>query len=153
MKIPLFRHILVPHDFSATADAALRAAADLAAGAGGRLTVLNVVSPTYLISDPLFTASLPPPEAAVPDIQASLARRVERILKTRDVPVKVVVQIGHAAEAIVEMARRASLVLMSTHGRTGMSHLLLGSVAERVVRLSPTPVLTIRPRRREKTTK
>lgn len=148
MKTPLFRHVLVPHDFSDTADQALRTAADLAAEGGGRLTVLNVVAPTYLISDPMFTASLPPPEAAVPDVRASLGQRVERILRNRDVPTKVVVEVGHPAETIVDAAKSASLVVMSTHGRTGVSHLLMGSVAERVVRLSPAPVLTIRPKPR-----
>jgi universal stress protein A len=111
------------------------------------------VSPTYLISDPMFTASLPPPEAAVPDVRASLAQRVERVLGKRDVPTKVQVEVGHPADSIVDAAGGASLVVMSTHGRTGMSHLLMGSVAERVVRLSPTPVLTIRPREKKKAAK
>lgn len=150
MKTTLFRHVLVPHDFSEAADQALQAAADHAAAAGGRLTVLNVVAPTYLISDPMFTASLPPPEAAVPDVRASLEQRVGRVLRKHEVPVKVVVQVGHPAETIVDAARSASLVVMSTHGRTGVSHLLMGSVAERVVRLSPTPVLTLRPKGRAK---
>jgi nucleotide-binding universal stress UspA family protein len=150
MKTTLFRHVLVPHDFSEAADQALQAAADLAAAAGGRLTVLNVVAPTYLISDPMFTASLPPPEAAVPDVRASLEQRVGRVLRKREVPVKVAVQVGHPAETIVDAAASASLVIMATHGRTGVSHLLLGSVAERVVRLSPAPVLTIRPKNRAK---
>jgi universal stress protein A len=148
MKIPLFRHVLVPHDFADTADQALKTAADLAAAAGGRLTVLNVVSPTYLISDPMFTASLPPPEAAVPDVRASLEQRVARVLRGSKVPVKVVVEIGHPAETIADMAKSVSLVVMATHGRTGVTHLLMGSVAERVVRLSPAPVLTIRPKTR-----
>jgi len=145
-KVALFRHVLVPHDFSDAADAALRTAADLAAAADGRLTVLNVVAPTYLISDPMFTASLPPPEAAVPDVRASLEQRVARVLGSREVPSKVVVKVGHPAETVVDLASSASLVVMSTHGRTGVSHLLMGSVAERVVRLSTTPVLTLRPK-------
>lgn len=146
MKTTLFRHVLVPHDFSAAADEALKTAADLAEAGGGRITVLNVVTPTYLISDPMFTASLPPPEAAVPDVRASLEQRVERVLGKRHVPVKAVVQVGHPAETIADLAGKANLVVMSTHGRTGVSHLLLGSVAERVVRLSPAPVLTLRPK-------
>ena len=147
-KVALFRHVLVPHDFSDAADAALRTAADLAASGDGRLTVLNVVAPTYLISDPMFTASLPPPEAAVPDVRASLEQRVARVLGARKVPAKVVVKVGHPAETVVDLASSASLIVMSTHGRTGVSHLLMGSVAERVVRLSTTPVLTIRPKTR-----
>jgi len=150
MKNALFRHVLVPHDFSETADQALKTAAGLASQGGGRLTVLNVVSPTYLISDPMFTASLPPPEAAVPDVRASLGQRVARILRGTEVSTKVVVEIGHAAETIADVAKSASLVVMATHGRTGVSHLLMGSVAERVVRISPAPVLTIRPKARAK---
>ena len=53
---------------------------------------------------------------------------------------------GHPAEAIVRVAqeRKADLIVMGTHGRTGLQHVLLGSVAEKVVRLAPCPVLTVR---------
>jgi len=54
---------------------------------------------------------------------------------------------GHPAEAIVRVARErgVDLIVMSTHGRTGLKHVLMGSVAEKVVRLAPSPVLTIKP--------
>jgi nucleotide-binding universal stress UspA family protein len=55
---------------------------------------------------------------------------------------------GHPAETIVRVAqeRGADLIVMSTHGRTGLQHVLLGSVAEKVVRLAPCPVLTVKHR-------
>jgi nucleotide-binding universal stress UspA family protein len=150
MSLSLFRRILVPHDFSDAADQALRAAAALAEGAGGRLTVIHVISPTYALSDPLFTAALPPPETTVPEVGTALQDRIDKVLRGRDVPVRPVVRVGHPAESIVEAADSASSIVMSTHGRIGISHLLLGSVAERVVRLSAVPVLTIRPRMKGK---
>jgi nucleotide-binding universal stress UspA family protein len=146
MASTFFRRVLVPHDFSTGADQALRAAAGLAEDAGGRLTVLHVLSPTYALSDPLFTAALPPPETTIPEVKAALEGRIAKVLARSDVPVTTVVRVGHPAETIVEAADKASSIVMSTHGRVGVSHLLLGSVAERVVRISPIPVLTIRPR-------
>ena len=56
------------------------------------------------------------------------------------------VAVGHPADTIVRVAqeRGADLIVMGTHGRTGLQHVLLGSVAEKVVRLAPCPVLTVR---------
>ena len=61
--------------------------------------------------------------------------------------ISIVMRHGHAATEIVKAARElnADLIVMSTHGRTGMKHVLLGSVTEKVVRMSPCPVLTVRP--------
>ena len=63
-------------------------------------------------------------------------------------PWEVEVATGHPADAIVRVAqdRKADLIVMGTHGRTGLQHVLLGSVAEKVVRLAPCPVLTVRHR-------
>ncbi|HZO12024.1 MAG TPA: universal stress protein, partial [Polyangiaceae bacterium] len=69
------------------------------------------------------------------------------------IPISAQVQAGYVAQSLLERLKHGNydLVVMGTHGRTGLSHLLLGSVAERVVRLAPCPVLTIRvPMHREK---
>src|SRR5262245_60965743 len=71
--------------------------------------------------------------------------------ETQDVKVEMTrrVVVGPPYREIVEVARaeQADLIVMATHGRTGLSHLFMGSVAERVVRAAPCPVLTIRPTR------
>jgi nucleotide-binding universal stress UspA family protein len=136
-----FRRILVPHDFSESADTALEMAADLAASQGGRLAVLHVLEPFH-----------PPPEVVswlrqANDIGPQL-KRLEGVvaarLGRRKVPVQCRVVVGYPIEAILEAARDVDLIVMSTQGRTGLPHLLMGSVAERVVRHSTKPVLTVR---------
>lgn len=142
-----FRRILVPHDFSPAADHALRQAAALARGAGGRLRVLHVLEPMYLpINVP--PQAMPDPAAFLPQQQAALERHVRKVLGTGAPRCTVEVVIGQPTATILDRARRADSIVMSTHGRTGLTHLLLGSVAERVVRASPIPVLTVRPRSR-----
>ncbi len=137
----LFRRILVPYDFSRHASRALAVAADLAAEHRGRLTVLHVVTPFY------------PPEGAVvwvPDVDlVGAARRdlevaVARTVGRRAVRAECRVVIGVPFQRIIEAARGADAIVMATMGRSGLTHLLIGSVAEKVVRHSPIPVLTVR---------
>ncbi|MBI2893593.1 MAG: universal stress protein [Deltaproteobacteria bacterium] len=73
--------------------------------------------------------------------------QVERAAPRPELDVRTVVRTGVPAEAIPASAteERADLIVMGTHGRTGMQHALLGSIAERVVRRAPCPVLTVRP--------
>lgn len=141
----LFRRVLVPHDFSEPATRALKVAADLIADLPGRMTVLHVVPPVY-------TGPGIPPEAVVwapsPENVRELQTRLEALVmrtlgrRTRGVTCRVVV--GHPVEAILDAARRADVIVMATLGRSGLSHLLIGSVAENVVRHAPVPVLTVR---------
>jgi nucleotide-binding universal stress UspA family protein len=142
-----FRRILVPHDFSPAADQALRQAAALARGAGGRLRILHVIEPMYVpVNVP--PQALPDPALFLPDQQAALERHVRKVLGAGAPRYTVEVTIGQPTATILDRARRADSIVMSTHGRSGLAHLLLGSVAERVVRASPIPVLTVRPRSR-----
>jgi nucleotide-binding universal stress UspA family protein len=138
----LFRHILVPHDFSAQATVALRAAAALAREHRGKLTVLYVLVPFYLPADVPF--GMTPPGDLVPEQRASLERLVAKALGRGGPPVTVRVAIGDAAERILEGARSADSIVMATSGRTGLAHFLIGSVAEKVVRHATIPVLTLR---------
>jgi nucleotide-binding universal stress UspA family protein len=146
MKQP-FRRILVPHDFSVHARAALRTATELAATHGGRLLVLHAITPmTPIVESPTtISAPLLPPAELVADAKRHLEREVQRIVGRR-VPVQTKIEIGDAYHRIMDAARRADVIVMSTAGRTGLAHLLIGSVAEKVVRHSPIPVLTLRPR-------
>jgi universal stress protein A len=138
----LFRHILVPHDFSEQATVALTTAGRLANERGGRLTVLHVLVPFYLPADVPF--GMPAPGDLVPEHQRRLERLVTKALGKRRPPVTVRVEIGEAAQRIIEAARPADSIVMATSGRTGFAHLLIGSVAERVVRHATVPVLTLR---------
>lgn len=149
----LFRKILVPYDFSAPATDALRAAVELAGTAKGRLVVLHAIPPAYpMVGLPPVAPGewLPPPvpdAEAVDEEQRRLERAVERVVGRRRTPrVQSRVVLGDPYQAIVEGARGMTAIVMGTLGRTGIPHLLLGSVAEKVVRHAPVPVLTIRPR-------
>jgi nucleotide-binding universal stress UspA family protein len=161
-----FTHILAPTDFSAPAQHALRFAFEEAMLHQARVTLLHVMThhtgtevfyvagapeaPTGF--DPAFGGGLPSLHASPP--QVVLQDHGEEALQhLRDlVPASfrgswgVDVTTGDPAEAIVRTAQanHADLIVMSTHGRTGLPHVLLGSIAEKVVRLAPCPVLTIR---------
>ena len=138
----LFRHILVPHDFSEQATVALKTAGRLASEHGGRLTVLYVLVPFYMPADVPF--GMPPPGDLVPAYQRRLERVVTKTLGRNRPPVTARVEIGEAAQRIIDAAHRADSIVMATSGRSGFSRLLIGSVAERVVRHATVPVLTLR---------
>lgn len=119
--------ILFPTDFSSASEAAGGIAREMARQAGARLHVLHVVPP---VTDPsLGSESLTQAAKSLGD-----GLRVETALMT-----------GRAGRNIVDYARdkHIDLIVLGTHGRTGISHAILGSVAETVVRLAPCLVLTV----------
>jgi len=122
-----FREVLLPTDFSAAADAAALVAMAIARETGARLHVVHVVPP----------ATDPSPGS---EQLTRLGRQVGKGLQ-----VEIALLSGRAAREITAYARDKGidLIVMSTHGRTGVSRTLLGSVAEAVVRLSPCLVLTV----------
>jgi universal stress protein A len=142
-----FRRILVPHDFSAHATQALRVAAQLAREHGGRLLVLHVITPFHPVTaHPEEHLVWPTAIDLVALERRQLQALVARLVKGRNAPpVRCMVEIGDPYHRIVAAARGADLIVMSTAGRTGLSHLLVGSVAEKVVRHATVPVLTLRP--------
>lgn len=141
--------ILVPTDFSETSDAALLYAEALAEKLGASLHLLHVCADPYAAG-----AFGPEVYGTVPPSLADEARRgVERELAARVTPerrargtVEIAIVEGLAANRIVEYARThdIDLIIMGTHGRGGLAHFLVGSVAEHVVRIAPCPVLTVR---------
>ncbi len=143
----LFRRILVPHDFSAAASRALVIAGDLAATHGGTLTVLHAIAPYYGGVGFVPTAELPwvPTKDMERDLRLQLERLVGKKLGARAKRARTRVVLGDPLQAILDAARRADVIVMATLGRSGLSHLLMGSIAEKIVRHSPVPVLTIRP--------
>ena len=134
------RHLLVPTDFSPPAHQAMTYALELARKVGAKLSLLHVIEvPVYAI------------EVALPrhELEQEARRGLAHMLPeaaAADVDVTRLVALGVPYEQILQMAtaEQVDLIVMATHGRTGLWHLALGSVAERVVRLARCPVLTIR---------
>jgi universal stress protein A len=141
----LFRRVLVPHDFSRPADRAVALAARLAAPRGGKLVVLHAIPPFY--PPPEMTAWLPD-RAWVADSRKRLERAVRRATRGTRTPATCRVVLDDPVRAILGAARSADVIVMATAGRSGLEHLWMGSVAEKVVRHAPVPVLTVRARRR-----
>jgi nucleotide-binding universal stress UspA family protein len=140
------RTILVPIDFSSHADAVLEWAAHLAEEHGSKLVLLHAY---HLPVDfqQLEGAYLPPDFWA--QVKADSSANLERsaaTLRERGLSVETVVREGYPATAIEEEARtrHADLVVIGTRGHSGLKHLLLGSIAERVVQKAPCPVLAVK---------
>ena len=133
--------ILYPTDFSAMSLTALEAATSLARERGATLVIVHVEEPPLDYAGVDFDYR---PEAARDEILGKLKRLVPT-----DVSVLVEHRLiaGVPAPTIVEMAQRENvdLIVMATHGRTGLRRVLMGSVAEEVVRTAKCPVLTVKP--------
>ena len=143
----LFRKILVPYDFSPHAERALYVALELARRERGRVTVLHVIPPlSRVIGVP--PGVFPPAilSVALPDEQRRrLEARVARVRRGRKgPPVTCRVVVAEPIDAIMDAAARSTAIVMGTLGLTGLAHLVIGSVAEKVVRHSSVPVLTLR---------
>jgi len=141
--VALFEKILCPIDFDESSIAALKYSAALAGGCDATIYVLHVVRAPF---EPSEVPVDPPVPEWEQDAQARLQAVTHEHLDGK-VNYKVIAKRGDPAARIIEAERELdpNVVVMATHGRTGLSHLLLGSVAERVVRESPRPVLTVRP--------
>jgi nucleotide-binding universal stress UspA family protein len=135
------RIILYPTDFSERAQAAFQVACALARDHGARLILLHVVSPPVIAYGETITDLV---------IVASNERTQELLnqLKPADptVPCERQFKEGDPAAQILAVAKatQCDLIVMGTHGRTGLGRLLMGSVAEQVVRRAPCPVLTVK---------
>jgi nucleotide-binding universal stress UspA family protein len=137
--------ILVPLDGSTLAEAALRKALDLAGDEGVTISLLRATEAySRLGADPVDAQVMAVREAE--EYLAAVVRRLKRRGRTR---VETHVWYGPAAAAIVEAAatQKADLIVMSTHGRSGLGRLILGSVTESVLRGTTVPILIVRPER------
>ncbi len=136
-----YQHILVPTDFSPVAERALEAAVDLALTFKSRLTLLHVWNlPVMGYAEGLTWPIDEMKTAAERALQETRERVAQRIPQA-----EAVLERGLAWERILDIVakRDVDLVVMGTHGRRGLPRLLLGSVAEKLVRLSPVPVMTV----------
>lgn len=142
-----FAKILVPTDFSQGADAALEAAIDLAIRSQASITLVNVFQPAAYAfpSGAGMYMSLPLDHVLKDQLEALVNLQKSALAKGVKV-VEIAQRTGHPATEIRDLALGGSfdLIAMGTHGRSGLSRMFVGSVAERVVRTAPCPVLTIR---------
>jgi nucleotide-binding universal stress UspA family protein len=139
--------IVCPTDFSAPACTCVRAASELAEHFGAELLLVNVVPALPAVPpDPNYVFKIPEYERYLhADAEKHLQDEREKLV-ARNVKVRTQVGHGSAAEEIVLIAKTegADLIVISTHGSTGLERLVFGSVAEKVVRLAECPVLTVR---------
>jgi nucleotide-binding universal stress UspA family protein len=137
----LIQNILHPTDFSERSEYALQLASALARDYGARLLVLHVAAPTLVVYGVgmIDSQSEKIRDEVRKKFQELQARDAKLRLETR-------LAVGDAAGQIVGIAREAKsdLIVMGTHGWTGLSRLLMGSVAEQVARNAPCPVLTVK---------
>ena len=151
------KQILVPVDFSDVSMQAVDYAVELSKGFAADVAVVFVVEPLYYAAPPTAYGAATQ-VAMLLDDQRKLGReqlaKLAARLEKKGVKVRALLQEGSPYERITGTAKRikADLIVMATHGRTGLSHLLMGSVAEKVVRTAPCPVLTLqsyKPRKRK----
>lgn len=140
------KRILVPVDFSNCSRAALDYAAYLANTFDASIDVLHVHEPSYLVGDVMVTGN--PPKLLSEYIQERAQESLDHMLARLDTPAKVTPRFveGPVDREILRAVEdeEFDLVVMGTHGRTGLSHFLIGSIAEKVLRKSACPVLTVR---------
>jgi len=132
--------ILVPTDFSATSDAAVQYATQMALSFGARLYLLHVPGKT----GEHFEANFP-----IGQFESTVNERLSSLLTKEElarVRPEYVMRIGSPADEIARYADvcDADLIIMGTHGRSGIAHAVMGSVAEHVLRVAPCPVLMVR---------
>ena len=134
------KRILVPTDFSETSDAALKYGIELAQAFGARLFLLHVPGETGVN----FEADFPMVQFEnAPRERLETLINAQEMLKLRP---EYALRLGVPSDQIVRYAgdRDIDLIVMGTHGRSGVPHMVMGSVAEKVVRTAPCPVLTVR---------
>ena len=141
------KNVMVATDFGEVADAALRYGRELAGRFGATLHVVHVVETSYVgVGVETYIPVLPDVDG---ELEEAARRRLHGLIESlgngpRTIPV--VLPSAVPSVAIMDYARDhdIDLIVMGTHGRSGLAHLVMGSVAERVVREGPCPVLTIK---------
>ena len=145
-----FDRILFPTDFSDLSLAALHYAADLVAAFNAELHCLHVVDEAYQYWSSMGPESIPvgpPPEDIIALGQTRMNKFAEQHLAGIEPAPEIAVLLGRPFAEIIRYARENEirLIVMATHGRGGLAHVLLGGTTEKVVRKAPCAVLTVRP--------
>lgn len=141
------KRILVPLDFSPPSQRALRFARNWADFFAARVWLMHVVEPTTAVGE-FVTVPLGQVQRDIPGKANAALTELARTEFPSSILVQVIVRKGTAFNEIAVAARdvRADLIIIATHGHTGLRHAVLGSTAERVVRHAPCPVLVLRRR-------
>lgn len=140
------KRILVPVDFSEVSEKALKYAARFADQFGSKVMLLHVIQPM------VYPADFGYPPTMVDTLDQALRQRIEEKLTALanfgGTSMDTLIRVGQPYLEITTAAQELNieLIIITTHGRTGLKHALLGSTAERVVRHAPCPVLTVRER-------
>lgn len=141
-----FRAIVVPVDFSGSSDAAVDYATALAADCGASIRLLHTCEMPLVEMTPYRFAV---PSSMWEEVREAAGKRLESVrerVAAAGVEVTAELTEGPPADSIAAFAEEvdADVIVMGTHGHTGIAHVLLGSVAERTLRLAKCPVLTVR---------
>jgi nucleotide-binding universal stress UspA family protein len=143
------KRILTPTDFTPASDVAVRYGRALAEAFGGALHLLHVCEDpyAYTLASEIYVA---PPPGLRDDLERDARARLETLLPPDAAQALSAVFSVASGSPFVEIVRYArahevDLIVIGTHGRGPIAHMLLGSVAEKVVRKAPCPVLTVRP--------
>jgi universal stress protein A len=147
----VLKHILVPIDFSENSKKALRYAVPLAEQFGAVITLINIIEPTVFPSDFGFG------QMSFPDVEQELIHKAEEELQaigesvTTSVTIKTIVKSGIPFVEVTNFAdeKDVDLIIVATHGRTGVEHILFGSTAEKIIRKAPCPALVVRAEERD----
>ena len=144
--MPKVQRILVPVDFSEPSKKSLEYANYFAQRFDAKIDVLHVWRPTEYTGDAMVTLTRSEPELTLSTFLRNHADQQLTAFLTDMPHANRMLESGDPAQVIARVAREGGydLVVMGTHGRTGFSHMMMGSVAEKVVRLAPCPVLTYR---------
>jgi universal stress protein A len=148
-----FKNILLLTDLSDNADAAVPYAIELAKRDAGRVQLVHVFEDLTFYTVPISEAPVAVDlgdyiKGTHADRGKKLGEKADALAKSTGVTVIPVLLSGHPVNQIADYAKtdKADLIVVATHGRTGAAHAFYGSVAERIVRQSPCPVLTVRPK-------
>jgi len=142
-----WKKVVCPVDLSEVSMGALKVASDVASQCGAALVIVNVVEPIVAPSDftfgPMTTGEV---EDRLVERSTQALKELAATLRLPAGSVAFRVERGRASSEIVRVAQeeKADVIVIGTHGYTGMAHVLLGSTAERVIRKAPCPVLTVR---------
>lgn len=134
------KNILIPTDLSDYAGYALNYAREFASTYGADLHLLHVLDLHWLGSGAVIANALPQYQQDKQDQLNAIKSKIEGV----DVKATVASGVPHVAIVRYARAHDIDLLVLATHGRTGISHALIGSVAEKVVQMAPCPVLTVK---------
>jgi universal stress protein A len=144
----MFKKIVCPVDFSEFTDEIIEYAVSIAKEYDAELHLLHVI-PNLNYFTPYESFLTPENLVAMErNIEKEIEKDFQKIIKKIPIPVTKVIRTGVTFVEIVDYIKteKIDLVVMGTHGRSGFEHILLGSVAEKIIRRSPCPVLTVRPK-------